>query len=249
MKLLKKIWEIKQEEMLPNILLMCKFLWLILIINGFFYKLNDPFLPFISYLDFFNQYPGIFKNSLRFMFILSGIMLLLNIKVRWNSVILGSIIIIGILASKPIFQNHVLIVGCILFLSGIANKLYATKLLVFQMSLLYLAAALSKMSDMDWWSGQFMHNWLYNATTNPFYITISEFISAEWMSKFLSWSSILMELTIGIILLVPKFRTISVWLIILFHGLLFSFVGHKFGHFVDDIFIILLAFLSWPKNN
>lgn len=240
--------KIVQSELPPNLLLMCKLFILLLLTHGFIKSLNDPFIPFIPLLDFFNLYPGVFKITFRAIFIISGLMILFNIKVRYNCIVLGSLIIIGLLASKPLFRNHLFIIGCVILLTGLSNNKEPTKLIVLQLSLLYFSALLSKISDNHWWSGQFMHNWLSNALENPYYLFISEYLPKMWFAKFLSWSSMLIELSIGITILNKKFRKVAIWVIIIFHITLYSFVGTRFGYFMDDIFIILIAFLAWPKS-
>lgn len=243
-----KPWSIEGTGMPPQVLLMSKLLYILLLCHGFLFDLNDPFIPFVSSLDYFNNMPGLIKFIVRVVFIVSGLFLLFNVKVRLNSLILGLVVIFGIVASKPLFRNHLFIVGCALFLAGLSDRDNAPVLIYWQMSLLYLATFLSKASDLDWWSGQFMHNWMNNAIENPYYLLINSILPGLWVAKLFSWSTIFLELIIGISLLTKKTRFFAVWTVILFHAFLFSFVGHKFGFFVDDIFIILISFLAWPKN-
>jgi len=241
-------WKISSNEMLPNILLMSKILFLLLVLNRFYFKINDPHIPFIRLLDVFNNYPNVFKYSLRFGFILFGFMLLFNIKTRLSSLFLGLIIIITFLASKPLFRNHVFIVGSVLFLVGISNNKTVLKLLILQLSIVYLGASINKMFEIDWWSGQFMDNWLSTAENNPIYIYISALLPTLVFAKILSWSAIIVEFIIGILLLIKKWRLFGVWLLIIFHFTMFTMVHDKFGHFLQGLFIVLIAFIPWPQN-
>jgi len=240
--------KISSNEMLPNILLMSKIFFLLLVLNRFYFKINDPYIPFIRLLDIFNNYPNIFKYSLRFGFILFGFMLLFNIKTRLSSLFLGLIIIITLLASKPLFRNHVFIVGSVLFLVGISNNKTVLKLIILQLSIVYLGASINKMFEIDWWSGQFMENWLSTAENNPIYIYISALLPTLVFAKILSWSAIIVEFIIGILLLIKKWRLFGVWLIIIFHFAMFTMVHDKFGHFLQGLFIVLIAFIPWPQE-
>ena len=40
----------------------------------------------------------------------------------------------------------------------------------------------------------------------------------------------------------------AVWTILLFHTMLYTLTGWRFGHFFEDILIYLLVFSSWPDN-
>lgn len=241
-------WKISTNQMQPNMLLMCKMLLLLLLINGFYSKINDPYIPFLRFLDEFNNFPGLFKLILRAGFIVSGLTLLFNFKPKLSSLVLGIIIITTLLASKPLFRNHIFIVGCVLFLTGLSSNKGIPWLIILQISLVYIGAALNKALQIDWWTGQFMHNWLAIAIENPIYIYISNLLPELWFAKILSWLSILVELTIGVTVLTKKWRMVGVWVMIIFHFAMVTFVVTRFGHFVQDLYIILISFLVWPQN-
>ncbi len=235
-------------SMHPNILLMSKLLLLLLLYHGFYFKLIDPFIPFITWLDVFNKVPGVFKITLRVCFVLASISLLFNFKVRISSFIIGSIIILSILACRPNYYNHVLVCGCALFLAGLTDKKSRPFFLVLQLSVIYFGASLHKMLDSDWWSGVFMHNWLLNAMENNFYIFLHKFFAEMFVAKFMSIMAFSTEFLIAILLLFKRYRSFAVWFIIIFHMLLFSITTIRFGHFIDSLMIILIAFLDWPNE-
>lgn len=243
-----RLFKVYGTSMTPNLLLMCKILLAMLVAHGFFSYLNDPFVPFIAALDEFNKIPFVFEYLLKSVFIVSSILLLFNIRVRTMAVVLGITIIITLLASKTVFRNHLFIVGCMLFLSGLSQKNKTPWLLYFQLSLIYFGALTNKMMEIDWWTGQFMHNWLGEALKNEVYLSVSEILPDRLLAKLISYSAMLSELTIGICLLFPRFRFFGVGLIFVFHILLFTFTGETFGFFMENVLIILIAFLVWPKE-
>ncbi|OUR91562.1 hypothetical protein A9Q87_09650 [Flavobacteriales bacterium 34_180_T64] len=233
----------------PNVLLMCKLLVLLVVAHHFIEKIEDPFIPFIASLDVFHETSGIFKFTLRTLFLISALALFFNYFVRSASILLGLVIILTILSSKPLFANHTFVCGCALFLAGLTNNKQPPWLLFLQLSLIYLGASLNKILDVDWWSGAYMHNWLLNARANPFYMEISKLLPDMWFAKFLSWIAITSELLLGVLLLFKKQRKLAVWIIIIFHGMLFTITSFRFGHFFDSLLIFLLAFITWPKGN
>ena len=232
----------------PNVLIMCKLLVLLIVAHHFIRDINDPFIPFISGLDIFREYPGVFKIALQSIFCVSALALVLNYYVRTASLILGIIVIFTLLSSKPLFANHTFICGCALFLAGLTNNKQSPWLLFLQLSIVYFGACINKITDIDWWSGAYMHNWLLNARENPFYISVSQLMPDLWFAKFLSWIAMASELIIGTLLLSKKYRALAVWIIIIFHGMLFTITSFRFGHFFESLLILLIAFIVWPKG-
>lgn len=242
------LWQLQSNNMLPNLLLANKLLFSLLIFNGFYALINDPFVPFVSILDKFNSYPNLFKYLLRASFIFFGFMLLFNFKTRLSSIALGLVVFLTLLSSKVVFRNHIFIVGCIFFLSGLSNNKGLPWLIILQMSILYAGTSLNKIFELDWWTGIFMDNWLGTAIKNPIYIHASNIFPELVLAKVLSWSVIIVELIIGALFLSNKRRSLGIWLIIIFHISMFTMIHAKFGHFLQDLLIVLLVFLKWPEE-
>ncbi|WP_370003156.1 HTTM domain-containing protein, partial [Winogradskyella sp.] len=213
---------------------MCKLLFLLLLVNGFLGYISDPFIPFIKPIDVVITYPNIFKTAIKGLFLASGLLLLFNVNPRTMAIVLGSSLIVMLLASKPMFRNHLFICGCAFLLAGLSNKKNLPWLLYMQLSLVYFGAATNKVFEPDWWSGQFMHNWLVNSQENQFYLSVSGLLPEMWFAKILSWTSMFIEFTIAILLLIRKKHLLAVWAIILFHSLLYSMTLFRFGHFFED---------------
>ncbi len=241
-------WYSAETAMQPNVLLMCKLLFALLLLNGFYGYLGDPYLPFFDFLDYFRQFPGVFEYCLRAIFILSGGLLLLNIRTKTMALLLGAIILVALLASKSIFRNHLFICGCAFLLAGLTDKNKMPWLLYIQLSLVYLGAATNKILQVDWWSGQYMHNWMAVTIENDFYLFFANALPEGLTAKLISWGSMLAEIVIGILLLFRRKQALALWLILLFHTFLFTITKERFGHFLDDILIYLLVFLNWPST-
>ena len=245
---LKRPFQFAGTAMHANVLLMCKLLLLLIIAHHFFFKINDPFIPFIPFLDTFNEYPGIFKYVLRAGFVLGSFGLLFNYFVRSSALLVGTIVILGLVASKPLFNNHTFVVGCALLLAGLTDNKQPPILLIYQLSLVYIGASVNKFMDHDWWSGAFMNFWLEEARGNILYIEVASWLPELVFAKILSYIAMFTEFIIGITLLFKKYRTKSIWFIILFHFLLFSLTSFRFGHFIESLAIILIAAIHYPKG-
>ena len=232
----------------PNVLLMCKLLVILMTAHHMFFKIADPFIPFIPALDWFNEYPNVFKYSLRAIYASSVFALLFNIKVRTAALVTGSVVILSIIASKPLFFNHTFICGCALFLAGLTNDKEPPYLLIFQLSLVYFGASINKFLEPDWWSGAFMDTWLGTARENPVYLYVSELLPELVFAKLLSYIAMITEFAIAVLILFKKTRNLTLWFIIIFHTTLFTLTSFRFGHFIESLAIVLLAFLNIPKE-
>lgn len=241
-------WRFEQSEIAPNLLLMCKLLILIMIAYQYPIKLQDPYIPFIPALDYFNTIPGVFKSIVLSGFIVSTLAIFCNIKIRIACFVLGIVIMLEQIASQPGFKNHVFVCGCFFILTSFTKKGEDYKLLFWQLALIYLGAFINKVLDPDWHSGAFMHNWLQNARENSPYIFVSQLLPENWFAIILSYSALLSEGLLGILLFFKKYRKYTFWIILLFHTVLYSFTAFRFGHFYDDLVIILLIFINWPQG-
>jgi hypothetical protein len=241
-------FQFEGTKMHANVLLMCKLLVLLLITHHIFFKIADPFIPFIPALDIFNTYPNVFNYTLKALLIVSTFSLFFNIKVRTASIIIGLVVILNILGSKPLFFNHTFICGCALILAGLSNNKQPPYLLILQLSLVYFGASINKFLDADWWSGAFMDTWLGSGRENPVYLYVSELLPNMVLAKLLSYIGMFTEFVIATLILFKKSRRLTIWFIIIFHTTLFTLTSFRFGHFLESLVIILLAFLNLPKK-
>ncbi|WP_400079031.1 hypothetical protein [Winogradskyella sp. R77965] len=243
-----QLFKVEGTDMAPNLLLMCKIFVLLLYAHSFYFYLSDPFLPIISLLDGFNAYPNVFEYISKALFLIFSVSLCFNIKVRMMSALLGVLIILNLLASKPLFRNHLFIVGCMLLLSGLSDKNKSPWLIYMQLGVVYVGALINKVFQVDWWLGQFMHNWLGTALENSLYLSFAKELPDLLLAKLLSYMAMLSEFFIAICLFIPRLRRVAISIILVFHTLLFTFTGETFGIFMEDILIVLIAFLVWPKR-
>ncbi|WP_299779664.1 HTTM domain-containing protein [uncultured Formosa sp.] len=239
---------VTNTAMLPNILLLCKLAFIMLCLYGFVGKMDDPYIPFLKVFDNFHVIPNVYKVMSQIIFVTAGVLLLCNVRVRTMAFLLGLITLLVLLSSKPIFRNHLFILGCFFLLAGLSNRLHDPWLLYIQFALIYIGAVINKTPQLDWWTGQFMDNWLRVARENQTYITIASWLPDLMFAKLLSWSSMCLEFTIAILILNKNTQNIAVWAILIFHTLLYTLTIHRFGHFYEDIVLGLLIFLDWPKD-
>ena len=235
--------------MRPNLLLMCKLLLVLLLAHDFLQKIGDPFLPFIPLLDLFRSEPPLFAIVLKTALLGAGFCLLMNVRARAAAVVLGLVVILFMLSSKPAYRNHILIVGCLFFLAGLHSADEDPWLLRLQMSIIYLGAFTNKICDVDWRTGEFMHHWLHTELQNPHYEFLYPLLPDQWLAVFLSWMVIIGECSLTFLFLVKRWNNLGVCLAICMHVGFLLVVGRRiFGHFTEDILLAMMAFLHWPNT-
>lgn len=244
---LGKPWRMSGTAMRPNVLLACKLLFLLLLSHGFYEKFRDPYLPFLPFLDAFRELPGLYPTVLATVFGVAGAALLLNWQVRRACVALGATVLLALLASKPLFQNHVFIVACLFFLCGLQDPDQDMWLLRLQFVVIYLGAAINKIASPDWWSGAFMHTWLHDDLSNPIYEALRGLLPGLSFAALVSWSVIASELVIVVLFLVRPWQKWAIASAVLMHTAFLALIGPgPFGYFTEDIFLGLLALATWP---
>ncbi|MFX0557003.1 HTTM domain-containing protein [Maribacter sp. CXY002] len=227
---------------------MCKLFFLILVLNGFLGKIRDPYVPHFEFLDMLNVYPNLIKYSIQSLFLIAGILLFFNYKVRLMCFILGISILITLLSSKGLFRNHILICGCAFLLASFHKESEVPWLLIMQLSVVYYGAAINKLFQEDWWNGVYMHYWMSEILHNKLYLSTIGTNANLIGAKLISWFSMFLELLIATFLLFKKTRKSAIIIVLFFHTLLFSITLQRFGHFLDSILIYLIAFVPYNSN-
>lgn len=235
-------------DMKGNLLLMCKLLFFLLVLHRFHYYIDDPYLPFIPFFEHLRGENYIFKIVLQGVFYASGFFLIFNYRVRLMAIALGLVIILSLLASKPVFANHKFFCGCLFLLAGLSNKKGAPWLIFIQMSIMYFGAALNKVLQTDWWNGVYMENWMVNVIESNAFIVLSDLFPDLFISKILSLGAIFIEFLLAILILFRKKHTLVVYIMLFFHTALYTITSLRFGHFYENMVIVLLAFLKWPEE-
>ncbi len=240
-------WSCSGTELSPNLLLMAKLLSLIMLRGGVWAKVGDPFLPFFPGLDLLQSSGGWFGLLLRAALVLGSLSILFNVRPATGCLASGAAVILWQFGATPAFVNHVFICGCLLFLVGCHRGDDIPWLIRWQFAVLYAGAALNKLLQPDWWSGQMLLTWLTQELPAGAFRQLSRVVAAPMLAQAMSWFTIVTEVALALCFLRRKWIRPAVWLVLLLHGAMFVFlVGYRFGHFVEDILVGLLAFLAWP---
>jgi hypothetical protein len=210
-------------------------------------QLPPPFLSFIPGLDFFREVP-VYTQLLNIVYWSSMFAILINFRIRTFALILGSVIFLEIVSNRLQFSNSLLFCGCFLFLIGMFRPGLAWIFKV-QLSLLYLGAGINKLLEEDWRSGRYFDFFFREAFENKLYIELSNLSPEFSLAIFLSYSTILIELILGIMVLVLKRNFWLVFTINLFHlSMLILTAGELSIHFFSLMAFCSLLILPWETT-
>src|SRR6478736_9616659 len=232
----------------PNLLLACKLIVVAFVVNGQVRRLPGHFLPFFSVLDRAGS-QSVFRHGLQGVFVVAAAALLLNRRPHLAAGVAGSTILLGTISSRIYFENNTEYTGLILLLAGLAVSGDRTRLVRYQVVLLYAAAALNKLLDADWRSGQFFENWASVTSLHATYHHVSSLLPHLVLAKLLAWSAICTEAALAVGFAIRRFYPYAIWLAVGYHSTLMATAGRTFGMFYFSLLASYLAFARpWPDG-
>jgi hypothetical protein len=232
--------------MSPNVLLASKLIVLAFLVNGQLSRLPGHFLPFFSVLDQIGSRAA-FHHVLEAAFLVAAAALLLNRTPHLAATVAGAAILVGTISSRIYFENNTEYTGLILLLAGLSVQDRRTRLLRSQVVLLYAAAALNKLLDADWRSGQFFENWAAVTSLHSTYHHVASHLPHLLLAKLLAWSAICTEIALAIGFAVRRLFPYAAWLGVAYHSTLMLTAGRTFGMFYFSLLASYLAIAGpWP---
>jgi hypothetical protein len=233
--------------MSPNILLTCKLIVIAFLVNGQLTRLPGHFLPFFSVLDQAGSQAA-FHHVLVAAFAVAAAALLLNRAPHLAATVAGATILVGTISSRIYFENNTEYTGLILLLAGLSLQDDRTRLLRYQVVLLYAAAALNKVLDADWRSGQFFENWAAVTSLHATYHHIASHLPHLVLAKLLAWSAICTEFVLAVTFAIRRLFPYAAWLAVGYHSTLMLTAGRTFGMFYFSLLASYLAIARpWPS--
>jgi hypothetical protein len=252
-----------EGESAPEVMLIAKLLAFCWLITGHALYVPHIFLPFWRALDGL-PFPGVIWVALLSLGLLGVAGVLFSYRLRASCLLLAAVIFASTLSSRIYFSNNRLFCACLFLLLGLTPKKQRPLLVRYQVILLYLGAFIDKLLDPDWRSGQFMEsfvrrlgdfgtlwspNWKIGAPNLivDLYLQLANLLPPMMLSLFVSWLTILTELTLAILFWRPATRP-GIGLGILFHSSLLLLTGSTMGMFFYAVLFSYLAFIEWPHQ-
>jgi hypothetical protein len=238
-------FRITNSELPDNVLLMAKVLTLAFLATGQIRLLSWHFLPFMRFFDRVGT-PAQFHWTLVGIFLAAAAALFYNRQVRLCCLVLGGVILVSLLSSREYFENNRTYCACILLLAGLSSRGQKPWALRAQVVLLYFGAALNKIMQPDWRSGQFFWYWFGQIHHPDLWRRVTAFVPEMPLAQFFCWSTIIIEFVLVIGFLTPRWYTRSIWLGAAYHTALLVMMNSTFGMFYYAMLASYLAFVDWP---
>ncbi len=209
----------------PSLVLMAaKLLVLYAWIAGGIPCLPDAYLPFLTVLDRLPE--GIWTRSFwGTLFVAASLALWLDRAVRPASFACGACILLSVLASRPLYSNSTLSVGLLLVLVSLQSREQGAWMFRTQLGLIYLGAGLNKLLEPDWRSGRFFGFWTREVLERDGITSLAEQFPGDALFVALGAYTILAELTLGLLFVVPRWNRVGVWVGLALHGSMLVFTG------------------------
>lgn len=231
---------------LPMPLLLVAKLLAVCVLARFIWRdLPDPFLPFWPVFDMFRDTPY-FGWALRGAVLAGSVAVLVNYRVRNACLVMGSAFLLGTLSSRIYFQSNRTFLGCVFFLLGLYGLRTGPWLIRAQMMLIFFSAGLNKLLDASWRSGQFFEFWTHTFVNKSLYFHLAASLPPMFLSRFMSWTTIVMEFSIALGLLFPRTRLLAIWTGLMLALGLNVLTERTFGVFFYAMPICYLTFAKWP---
>ena len=234
-------------ELPANVLLMAKVVTLAFLATGQFRLLSWHFLPFLTFFDRVGA-PTVFHWTLVTTFLGAAWLLFYNRYVRICCLVLGGVILISLLSSRTYFENNRTYCACLLILAGLCAKGQKPWPLRYQVVLVYFGAALNKLLEPDWRSGQFFAYWFGQIHYPELWAQVTTVIPAMPLAQFVCWMTIITEFVLVAGFLVPRWYSWSIWLGAAYHTALLVVMNSTFGMFYYAMLASYLAFVEWPEH-
>jgi len=209
-------------------------------------SIPGPFIPFLPILDYFHGSQAI-HWALAATALIGALAVIFNYRVRGASLAIGASFLLGILSSRLYFENNIMFLGCVFLLLGITDQRTGPWLVRAQVILVFFSAALNKILDQSWRSGQFFHFWAKTAINKSLYFKLAAWLPALFLPRVMSWMTILMECTICFGLFFRRSRTLAIWTGLVLDLAMNVLTERTFGIFFYIMPIAYLAFADWPR--
>jgi hypothetical protein len=228
-----------------NLAILAKVLAIAVLLTNHARLLPDPWLSFIPAIDSFP--PLLFQRTLQIVFVASAIAIVFNRRIQWASLVIGTTMLIAVVSSKAYYGNNKTFCGLMFLLVGL-YKPGGPSFIRWQLALTYFGAGLNKLLDRDWQTGVFFEFWAVQRLHEQAYMLLNSLLPAMWMGRFLCWFTIVTELGVVPLLLIPRLYFWGVLLNDLFQCGLCLFVGNTFTLFFYAMNAASLAFITWPSE-
>ena len=231
-------------ELPANLLMAAKLVVFCLFVAGYVVRLPVVWLPMWRALDALP--PQGVAIALKASFCIGALLLFTNRGVRTGAILCGLPFLLEAVVTRVGFYYANFFCGAFLVLVGLYRGRTSLGLLHGQYVVMYFGSGLNKLLDADWRDGHYIEHWLGEVVGSARYERLAALLPDGALALGVSWSSIVIELGLALLFLVPAGKRFGVPLAILFHIGTTVLVRDDFGVFVVALVMSFLVFVPWP---
>ena len=203
------------------------------------------------FLDFFESipYPDTIRFLLKLGIAVASLSVLFNRCTRTAVIYIGLASLFIILWSRLNYSNNQVFLALVLLLVGLRrenDRFWGVRVTI---GLLYFGAGLNKLLTSSWQDGSVMRFWLQEDMHVWWLSSIQPISETQGVFVAVAWSVILLELTLSMCFLAPRFLKIGISLGFAFHaGMLVAtggVISHLFFYLMTSAYLL---FIAWPDK-
>lgn len=227
----------------PQLVLVARLLVVTLLLLG-----DRPFarhLPYVSFLDDLGTTAQFHSTLVRVMLV--GCMLVLfGPFTRTGCALVGAAYMVSLLGCRPCLSVAHTYVAFMFIMLALSSRASGTRLLRWQLVMLYAGAAINKLVDRDWWDGDYFTTFMIDRHAHELYAEVAGWLPGQTLSVVMGVVTILTELLLVVCFLRRRWHATGIWIGAVFHGVMVLLLDITFGPFVAAILLSYLAFVRWP---
>jgi hypothetical protein len=233
--------------MAPEVLCVAKLAAAALVLDGFFARIDGPFVPVADW-PWAAGLPAGFGTVLQAGFWITAGALLVNRWPRAASVACGAIVLAGQAVALPAVAGHALLLGFLLVLAGLEAPGRRPVLLRAQMALVFLLAAAGKAATPEWRDGAIVLDWLHAGLPGLFMPAAGGGV-AHAAAAAAAWALVLAQAAAAAGLAVPRWRgRAAAGAVVLNLVFVFLVPTRAMEAWTLAVGVGLIAFLDWPRG-
>jgi|GEM_PF-6261548 len=210
--------------------------------SGIISKLGYADLPLISIFEH-NLPSSTYFIIWQILFAASSLAVFLNWKTREFLLTNGLLLILAILMNELCYSNNLVFAACLLITFSVSNRFY--NWVPIQLSIVYFGAFIDKLWFEQWRNGDFMTAYFPH---NRILVHLQPIFSYHFSIMAMTYSTLVIELLLAILILIPKIRKYCLLLGLCFHFSTIVFMHNFFGIYIVAILISYLSLINTTIN-
>jgi hypothetical protein len=234
----------------PNVALLVRLTAFALLLKGYYTGpytgLLAPFAPLLPWFDRI-PHPYFLREVMTAVLVAALLGILFDARrIRLWCLLAACTIFAGVLAARFYYSNNKIFCACLFLLASLSARGDRPVLFYAQLSVMYFGAALNKLLEPDWRSGQYFDYWLGTLNPQPAFQFFADRLPPLVAGQVMGWTTIAVEALLCLGFALHRWRVPAAWLGLHFHAGALLLAQRDFGVYTAAIMASYLVVVSWP---